>query len=215
MKQRGTDKYTIAWFKIADYVSRGEKERALGMYKLLSHSIDNEALRMQLEGDILWTFHDRAAEESYYKAAQLYEKEGNNHAAVCVYEHLLLLSQVVEYYYAILALYKKLNNKAYLEKHLTSLINTLDLEKDYQSMIQILDEYKDYISSESNINFYDKLIIIQAQQGVFLSKKIQEQIEAVVEAYKESEDYEKISSLYTKLKALHDDYATYMSMFIE
>jgi hypothetical protein len=37
MKQTQVDKHTIAWFKIAECVSRGEKERALGVYRLLSH----------------------------------------------------------------------------------------------------------------------------------------------------------------------------------
>ncbi len=59
MKQVPSGKYTIAWFKLAECVSRGEKERALGVYRLLSHSLDDSALVCQLEGDIFLSFNDK------------------------------------------------------------------------------------------------------------------------------------------------------------
>lgn len=67
-----TDKLSVAWFALAEFVIRGEKERTLTMYRLLMHSISNEAVREQLKGDILNFFNDELAIESYAKAAQLY-----------------------------------------------------------------------------------------------------------------------------------------------
>jgi len=91
MKQVPVDKYNIAWFKLAEYVSRGEKERALGIYRLLSHSFDDQAFARQLEGDILWSFNDSGASDAYHEAAQLYQKNDRVLQAAAVYEHLATL----------------------------------------------------------------------------------------------------------------------------
>lgn len=91
MKQVYNKKHSIAWFKIADYVSRGEKERALGMYRLLSHSIDDQALRAQIEGDILWAFNDYESVQRYKKAAELYQGQQKLLQSAAVWEHILYL----------------------------------------------------------------------------------------------------------------------------
>lgn len=99
-------KSSIAWFKLAELISRGEKEKALNLYRLLSHSFDDRGYVLQVEGDILWSFEDKAAIEKYQQAAFLYKKEQKLTAAVSVYEHLLTLhpenteylAQLVEYY---------------------------------------------------------------------------------------------------------------------
>lgn len=89
MKQSQSDKYCIAWFKIADYVLRGERERALGVYKLLAHSINDPALVLQVEGDILWAFQDSDALERYLAAAALYAEHKKIDKAVALYEQIL------------------------------------------------------------------------------------------------------------------------------
>ncbi|MCX5922099.1 MAG: hypothetical protein NTX86_02115 [Candidatus Dependentiae bacterium] len=89
MKQVPVDKYNIAWFRLAEYVSRGEKERALGMYRLLSHSFDDLAFSCQLEGDILWAFNDSGAADKYCQAAQLYQEDKRILQAAAIYEHLI------------------------------------------------------------------------------------------------------------------------------
>jgi len=90
MKTFASESYTIAWFKIADFVARGEKERALHMYRLLMHSVPEPAISYQLEGDILLAFDDMAALDRYHKAAHFYKKSGKIKQAVAVYEHVLL-----------------------------------------------------------------------------------------------------------------------------
>jgi predicted Zn-dependent protease len=73
MKQMQSDKYTIAWFKIAECVSRGEKERALGVYRLLSHSFNDNAVASQLEADINLAFNEQdQAVVLYRQAIDLY-----------------------------------------------------------------------------------------------------------------------------------------------
>jgi hypothetical protein len=92
MKRETNAKYTIAWFKLAECVSRGEKERALGVYRLLSHSFDDQAYAQQLEADLLLAFKDQEnAIEKYKLAAKWYKKEGRKFEAAAVYEHLRTL----------------------------------------------------------------------------------------------------------------------------
>lgn len=82
---------SVAWFKLAELISRGEKEKALTLYRLLSHSFEERAYVLQIEGDILWAFEDTEAIERYKQAAFLYQKERKIRAAIDIYEHLLLL----------------------------------------------------------------------------------------------------------------------------
>lgn len=91
MAQLQSGKYNVAWFKLAEFVSRKEKERALGIYRLLAYSLPDEGLARQLEGDLLLSFDDEKAAEAYVKAALLYERSGKLIHAAAVYEHLVSL----------------------------------------------------------------------------------------------------------------------------
>lgn len=88
MKQELEQKYTIAWFKLAEFVARGEKERALGLYRLLAHSLNDQALAYQLEGDLLASFKDSNAYQSYQSAAKLYQERMLFAEAIALYELL-------------------------------------------------------------------------------------------------------------------------------
>ena len=92
MKQVEAEKYNIAWFKLAECIARREKERALGVYRLLSHSFDNTALVHQLQGDILLAFGEVApAIEQYAKAGELYEEQEQIMQAATVYDQIVAL----------------------------------------------------------------------------------------------------------------------------
>ncbi len=96
MKQQTIAKNVVAWFKIAEFVSRGEKERALAVYRLLAHTIDDQAFVQQLEADILLAFHDEAAFEHYAKAAMLYVDTSKYAEAAAIYEHLIMLEPTTQ-----------------------------------------------------------------------------------------------------------------------
>jgi hypothetical protein len=92
-----TDKYNVAWFKLAECVARGEKERALGVYRLLAHSLNDVAFALQLQGDILLSFNDLAgAFESYHLAVEGYRKDHRLLHAAAVAEHILTLTPAAE-----------------------------------------------------------------------------------------------------------------------
>ncbi|MGC2310457.1 MAG: hypothetical protein WA432_02455 [Candidatus Babeliaceae bacterium] len=86
------EKSNIAWFKLAEFVMRKEKERALGVYRLLEHSFHNEAFAKQLEADLLAAFHDEKACEKYQKTAHLYEQKEQYIQALIMYEKTLTFS---------------------------------------------------------------------------------------------------------------------------
>lgn len=81
----------VAWFKLAELITRKEKEKALSLHRLLSHSLENKAYSLQLEGDILWSLEDFQALEKYQQAAFLYKKDRKIVNAIAIYEHLLTL----------------------------------------------------------------------------------------------------------------------------
>jgi hypothetical protein len=79
---------SIAWFNLERLAGNGEKEKALGLYRLLAHSFEDKAYALQLEGDILWSFKDMGAAAKYQEALLLYHKGKNYVACTALLEHL-------------------------------------------------------------------------------------------------------------------------------
>lgn len=94
-----TKSKSIGWYSLAQLVSRKEKERAIGVYKLLAYSFDDKAYALQVEADLLWAFDDSRAIEVYVQAAGAYLDSNHTLAALGVYEHICLLDgQVFDYH---------------------------------------------------------------------------------------------------------------------
>ncbi len=93
MKLLSSGSHNIAWFKLAEFVTRGEKERALQVYKLLMHSVDDKAFALQLEAEILLAFDDQAAIYRYDQAADMYKKQKNYKKAIAVYERIAIYQE--------------------------------------------------------------------------------------------------------------------------
>lgn len=83
-----TERSSIAWFKLAEFVGRKEKERALYLFRLLVHSITDTALVSQLEGDLLAAFGDEKAIDSYEKAMRTYIATGRISDARLLFERI-------------------------------------------------------------------------------------------------------------------------------
>jgi hypothetical protein len=79
-------KSSIAWFKLAEFTNRREKERALLFYRLLVHSINDEAVACQLEGDLYAAFNDQRALDCYRRAARMYTQTNKAEHAETLYE---------------------------------------------------------------------------------------------------------------------------------
>lgn len=89
MRTFASENCNIAWFQLADFVARGQKERALHMYRLLMHSIEDKAISFQLEGDILASFSDVGATDKYLLAINIYKNSGKFQQAIslCLRAH--------------------------------------------------------------------------------------------------------------------------------
>lgn len=133
---------SIAWFKLADIIARGEKERALSVHKLLMYSMKDDALSYQLEGDILLCFDDESALDKYHIAANLYKKAGKFLQAASVYEHVSLYKQDEKILEALVDVYHVLqNNQGVLDTF--SRFMCLCLKKNNISLL--LNKYHGYL----------------------------------------------------------------------
>ncbi len=144
--QQSLRERSLAWFKIADLIARGEREKALSVFRLLSHSLADQAYVLQLEADILWHMDDKGAVDKYRQAAFLYHKEKRLVDAIAIYEHLLMLEpdsydhlSVVLVFYALLdwperfaGCYQRLE-----ELFKTSIIDELQLEKAIRDVFDV------------------------------------------------------------------------------
>ncbi|MBM3892863.1 hypothetical protein FJ365_00500 [Candidatus Dependentiae bacterium] len=87
-RQQGHNERSLAWFKLADLIARGEREKALSVFRLLAHSLSDKAYVLQIEGDILWFMDSAASIEKYKQAAFLYQKEKRWTDAIAIQEHV-------------------------------------------------------------------------------------------------------------------------------
>jgi hypothetical protein len=140
MKQTQVDKHTIAWFKIAECVSRGEKERALGVYRLLSHSFNDNAIKYQLEADIYCSFGEiDLAIALYHQAMEFYKKSHRFLEAAAVGEHLAVLQPAdMNVHRTLIQLYLALGMTVKVRAHIQVLVDCFGQKK--QWLEQMLDE---------------------------------------------------------------------------
>ena len=96
MRQLPSDKYNVAWFKLAEFVARGERERALGLYKLLVHSFDDRALAINWKGTFCYHLMIKLRHVSVIFAAESYKNDMRIIEAAAVYEHLILLNPEIQ-----------------------------------------------------------------------------------------------------------------------
>jgi hypothetical protein len=142
MKNEMKDTYSVAWFRLAECISRREKERALGVYRLLSHSFENRAIKYQLEGDILLAFDDRLqAVDRYEKAAQAYLEQQEFSQAAAVYDHLFFISGKQSYVETVIALYAERKDAARVVRYLHHACQIMLQRNDVSAVAQVCDRF--------------------------------------------------------------------------
>lgn len=157
MRQMPADKYNIAWFKLAEFVSRGEKERALGLYRLLVHSFEDKIFALQLEGDILMAFNDETAIAKYESAAHHYVKHKRYPEALAVFEHLVYLKPEDQIYLKkLIDMYLDMHNTDKALHHLYCLCTLLII--DSAALLETLKDYQKKLIESSKVLLYKKII---------------------------------------------------------
>lgn len=204
MKHLSQDKYTIAWFKLAECVSRGEKERAFGVYRLLSHSIDNHAFACQLQGDLHFSFDDvESAIAKYFDAAHLYEAEERFLEAAAVYENLLSLRPTIERYRErIIALYQRLNIPSKVLHHRMELIEQCMNEHKFKEAQAHLAALDDFVAPELVAAMYEKFIVTAIENGDVHADQIEKNLKALIDIYLTHELNKRMRQFLSKLEVV-------------
>jgi hypothetical protein len=159
MRHLPADKYNVAWFKLADFVVRGEKERAMGMYRLLMHSIDDKALALQLEGDLLLSFNDEVAQERYRAAALTYIADNRLMEAAAVYEHMITCKTCTnEDLRQLVQVYQELGRYTRLAIHLHELCGRLVVNQALDQALFLIERCHDQLTSAQLAGLYHHLL---------------------------------------------------------
>lgn len=202
MRQLPSDKHTIAWFKLAEFVSRGEKERALGIYKLLILSIDDPAFAYKLEGDILYSFKDELAFEKYHKAVFLYQKDGKLTEAAAIYENLITLKpESIDYLQSLISLYEKLNFSSQINFNLKKLF-CLKLKDNKIDKAQEILEKIETITSEILPELCEELSFAMINNKISEKNLILKQIQKTIDGYFLKNDRNALHKFLSKLEII-------------
>jgi tetratricopeptide (TPR) repeat protein len=168
------DKFNIAWFKLAEFVARKEKERAFGIYRLLVHSLPHSALAAQLEGDLFLAFNDEKAVSCYIKAAELYHQDGKIIQAIAIYEHCITLFSnnlsdtpenkllIQTCFHQAIKLYGLQENNYKLSKTISLFVSYLANHELYQDLLNFMQEHIFKLSTPELSVSSHSLIIEQA-----------------------------------------------------
>lgn len=203
MKQAPVEKYTIAFFRLAEYVARGEKERALGVYRLLSHSFDDVAFARQLEGDILLSFCDETAHDKYFQAAQLYQKDMRLRQAAGVYEHLVILQpKEAQYMHNLIGIYQQLDAPLKAKKHAIALLDTVTRHVNIPVIAQALAMYDALFSPLECAQFHEKFIYAVIKSKYPELSIVQRNIEYVIDTLIALRHEDDLMHFFTMLHAL-------------
>lgn len=206
MRQLPADKYNVAWFKLAEFVARGEKERALGMYRLLVHSFNDKALAYQLEGDILLSFKDTAAIEKYNAAALLYQKEQRLIEAAAIYEHIVTLLPNSEHYLNILIeLYEVIPNDLRLVDVITTTTHMYVKNNDFEKSVSLLEKFEPKLGLKKLVSLYQTAALAMAQHRTIVNQiTVQIVLEKTIKGLIEHADEKNLQNFLVMLKAIDE-----------
>ncbi len=137
----GTSRSMVAWFKLAEFVGRGERERAFTLYRLLAYAIPDPALVAQLEGDLLVAFKDDKAPVAYLRAVELYAESARFESAFRLVTHMTHLCQpTINVLRKLVLLAGAPNVASYKARALERLIFLLLTERAWPEARQLVDE---------------------------------------------------------------------------
>lgn len=207
MKQVPSDKHSIAWFKLAECVARGEKERALGVYRLLSYSLDDQAFVYQLAGDLLRSFDDTTAVEHYHQAAQLYHKGKRLLEAAAVYEHLLALVPQKELYLMnLVELYAALDDTNHAAMHLIQLFEVMIEKKKWEEIHDLTSRLDTMLEVSAVAKMHRNLVFALVDEDNIPQERVVGYIKKTIDLFLASGNDSKLQRFLSELKARNEWY---------
>lgn len=177
---------SIAWFKLAHLIEKREREKALAVFRLFTHSLKDKAYTLQLEGDMLWALDDTGlAEEKYANAAFLYQKEKRWVYAVALYESLIANNpDNYQFLTSIILCYGQLGWENKFKERLDAIcelfVKNVSNEQLFVSAIKLLADVARAIDNEGmKILLYSKIQILlsslpkaEAEKVEYMFKKV-------------------------------------------
>jgi tetratricopeptide (TPR) repeat protein len=214
MKQVEAESYNIAWFKLADCIARGEKERALGVYRLLSHSLDDSALACQLLGDILRSFQDERALKKYEEAAELYRSQNRVIEAAAVYEHLRSLDpEQKEYRLQLIELYQQLAIRSKVTHYVADLITLLLVNNEWHQAIEMVLRYETAGDVAFCARLHEQLLFHLAATKEVLPDTAMVHAKKAIDAWAECNDIKAIAQLLSRLESINKKVAQHAQTY--
>jgi len=213
MKHLNAEKYNLAWFKLAECVSRKEKERALGVYRLLSHSLDNDALAVQLSGDLFLCFDDhQKAIEKYLQAAELYKKNNQFIESIAVYEHIIVLQPGTErHVFDLCQLYVDSDMSFKVVDHVDRLIK----KKSFDVASKIIKKMDVSLKPQEVAKANQDLLFALLKHEVVPKEKVMQHIEKIIDGWSEVADDYMLQDFLHQLRTLHKDFYEHAVEYLE
>jgi len=216
MRHVPSDKYNVAWFKLAECVSRGEKERALGVYRLLAHSFGDEAFAYQLMGDLLLSFDDAQAIVKYQEAADRYTREERWLEAAAVYENLLTFEpSSITYRKEIVRLYKETSLQGKITTNLMHLFEQyLDADQ-LDNALQVIEQLDTYLTLQDLAPIRQKLVYALLTKRIVVPDIVVEQVHRTIDGYFASNNTKALTKFLTYLEQVGEYYYIEASKYME
>lgn len=207
---------SLAWFKLAEFVGRGEKERALSLFRLLTHSLSDKAFIKKLQAEILASFDDIQASYEYIQSAYLYSHDGQTIEAVSIYQHLFLENpESVEYIEKIISLFKELDNQKKVIVYQKKLCSLFLQKKQVGKAVVVFEVMQNSLDDLQKLMF-EKDIVLCAVKTQFPNRDIVDSYlkKALDRFMRFSQEFE-LQSFLSSLEALnklwHKDALTYLN----
>ncbi len=216
MRQVRSDKSNVAWFALAECISRGEKERALGVYRLLSHSFDDCALKVQLEADILWSFRDEGAIKKYQEAAEMFAKERRLLEATAVFEHVVTL--VPRSLYALdtlIQLYVAMGQPIKALSHTFTFLEVAAANKEVSRMRDVVQQLEQVLEPEPRAQLYQQFTIALLKQDAPSHELVLVSMKKAIDLLLMHNQSRALQQFLSQIQAMNQRYYQQACIFIE
>lgn len=165
-------KSSVAWFKLAECVERGDRERALDLYRLLTHSHDSKAFMKKLEADIMVAFDFDQALKEYIQAAHWYLENNQLSEAAFIYEQIVVLSpSTLEYVERLVDLYAMIGREDKQKHYKLKMHSCYLLSGKIAKAVTAFEEVEEMIEGIDKLQFY-RDFVIQALTHRYTNQKI-------------------------------------------